>query len=50
MMAFCRSAAEGGQVALPLSTPADEMALLRRSVPDRKVMLAIPSSAKEYPS
>jgi len=50
MMAFCRSAAEGGQVALPLSTPADEIALLRRSVPDRKVMLAIPSSAKEYPA
>ncbi len=50
MMAFCRSAAQGGQVALPLSAPADEMELLRRAVPERKVLLAIPASAKEYPS
>ena len=49
MMAFCRSAAQGGQVALPLSGAADEIALLRRSVPARKVLLAIPASAKEYP-
>jgi predicted dehydrogenase len=51
MMAFCRSAAQGGQVALPLSGAAvDEIELLRRSVPERKVILAIPSSAKEYPT
>jgi hypothetical protein len=50
MMAFCRSAAQGGQVALPLIGAADEIEMLRRAVPDRKVILAIPSSAKEYPS
>jgi predicted dehydrogenase len=49
MMAFCRSAAGDGQVALPLTTAADEMELLKQSVPERKVILAIPSSAKEYP-
>ena len=48
MMAFCRSAAQGGQVALPLTSAADELELLRKSVPDRKVLLAIPASAKEY--
>jgi hypothetical protein len=50
MMAFCRSAAQGGQVALPLTGAMDEIELLRRSVPERKVILAIPSSAKEYPT
>lgn len=50
MMAFCRSAAQGGQVALPLISAADEIDLLRRAVPDRKVLLAIPASAKEYPA
>jgi predicted dehydrogenase len=49
MMAFCRSAAGGGQVALPLTTAADEIELLKKSIPERKVILAIPSSAKEYP-
>src|SRR5216683_338399 len=42
MMAFCRSAAQGGQVALPLTGAMDEIELLRRSVPERKVILAIP--------
>lgn len=50
MMAFCRSAAEGGQVALPLAAPADEIGLLKGSIQDRKVQLAIPESAKEYPT
>jgi len=50
MMAFCRSAAAGGQVALPLVSAADEVQMLKDSVPDRKVKLAIPASAKEYPS
>ncbi len=49
MMAFCRSAAEGGQVPLPLNAAADEMDLLRRSLPEQKVLLSIPASAKEYP-
>lgn len=50
MMAFCRSAAEGGQVALPLSAPADEIELLRRSLPERRVLLSIAANAKEYPA
>jgi predicted dehydrogenase len=50
MMAFCRSAAAGGQIALPLSTAVDEIELLKKSIPERKVILAIPSSSKEYPS
>jgi predicted dehydrogenase len=48
MMAFCRSAAGGGQVALPLSSSADEIELLRRSVPERKILLSFQESAKEY--
>jgi predicted dehydrogenase len=49
MMAFCRSAAEGGQVALPLREAVDEIHLLKRSLPDRKVLLSMPANAKEYP-
>jgi predicted dehydrogenase len=48
MMAFCRSAAQGGQVALPLAEPADELALLRSALPDRKVLLSMAANAKEY--
>ena len=33
MMAFCRSAAQGGQVALPLASGADEIAMLEASLP-----------------
>ncbi len=47
-MAFCRSVAERGQVALPLGTPADEIELLRKSVPDRKVIATTAATAKEY--
>ena len=50
MMAFCRSAAQGGQIPLPLSSGADEIQLLNDSVPERKVILSMPASAKEYPS
>ena len=50
MMAFCRSAAEGGQVALPLTSAADEIEMLKRSVPDRKILLSLAASAKEYTS
>jgi predicted dehydrogenase len=50
MMAFCRSAAQGGQVALPLASGANEIQMIRDSVPDRKVILSMPASAKEYPS
>jgi hypothetical protein len=48
MMAFCRSAAEGGQIALPLASEADEIQLLRNSLPEKRIMLAIAESAKEY--
>jgi predicted dehydrogenase len=48
MMAFCRSVAQGGQIALPLTAPADEMALLMGAVADRKVLLGMAGSAKEY--
>ena len=47
-MALCRSAVEGGQVALPLTTAADEVEMLRKSVPDRKVLLSMAANAKEY--
>jgi hypothetical protein len=50
MMAFCRSAAQGGQVALPLGSAADEIQLLRDSVPDRRVILSMAANAREYPS
>ena len=50
MMAFCRSVANGGQVALPLTSAEDEIEMLRSSVPDRKAMLAMAASAKEYTS
>jgi predicted dehydrogenase len=49
MMAFCRSAAGGGQVALPLDTGADEIRMLRDAVPDRKVLYSMAANAKEYP-
>ena len=50
MMAFCRSAAEGGQVALPLTTGADELAMLAAALPERKVLLSMAANAKEYPA
>ena len=48
MMALCRSAAEGGQVALPLAEPADELQILKDRVADRKVLLSMAANAKEY--
>ena len=48
MMALCRSAAEGGQVALPLDAPADELEMLKKSVSGRKVLFSSPVNAKEY--
>jgi hypothetical protein len=49
MAALYRSAAEGGQISLPLTTGADEIALLKEKVPARKVLFSIPESAKEFP-
>jgi predicted dehydrogenase len=48
MMAFCRSAAQGGQVALPLDSGADEIEMLKASVPPAKVLVSMPANAKEY--
>ena len=48
MMGLCRSAAEGGQVALPLAGPADELDLLKKAVSDRNVLFSSPVNAKEY--
>lgn len=48
MMAMCRSAAEGGQVALPLGAAADELEMLKRSLADRKVLLSMAANEKEY--
>ena len=48
MMAMCRSAVEGGQVALPLAAPADELAMLRQAFGGTKVILSMAANAKEY--
>ncbi len=48
MMALCRSAAGGGQIALPLTSAANEQELLCAALPDRKVLLSIPANSKEY--
>jgi predicted dehydrogenase len=48
MFALQRSAAEGGQVALPLAARADEQALLKAKVPDRTVLVSSPVNAKEF--
>jgi predicted dehydrogenase len=50
MMAFCRSAAEGGQIALPLSGAADELAILRASMPGRRLLLSIATCASPFVS
>jgi predicted dehydrogenase len=46
--AIYRSAADGGQVVLPLASGADEIAALRAKVPDRKVIMTLAESGKEY--
>jgi predicted dehydrogenase len=48
MMAFCRSAAQGGQVALPLTEPADELEMLKSALPQPKALVSMPANAKEY--
>jgi predicted dehydrogenase len=48
MMAMCRSVAQGGQVALPLTDAADEIAMLKSALAGRKVLLSMPANAKEY--
>lgn len=48
MLALQRSAAEGGQVPLPLTAPADEQALLKARVPDRPVLVSCEQNRKEF--
>jgi predicted dehydrogenase len=48
MMALCRSAAKGGQVALPLTDACDELAMVKEHVANTKVLLSSPVNAKEY--
>jgi predicted dehydrogenase len=50
MAALYRSAAQGGQIALPLTSGEDEIALLKAKVPERKVLMPVAGSAKEYPN
>ena len=46
--ALQRSAAQGGQVALPLTASADEQALLRATISDRAVLVSDDVNRKEY--
>ncbi len=48
MMGLCRSAAQGGQVALPLKGSAIELALLKQAVGGKPVLLSSPAHAKEF--
>jgi len=48
MMAMVRSAALGGQVALPLASGMDELALLKEKLPEAKVLLSFSGNQKEY--
>jgi len=50
MSAFYRSVAESGQVPLPITSGADEIALLKQKVPEKRVILTLQESAKEYPT
>jgi predicted dehydrogenase len=48
MMALCRSAVEGGQVALPLTGAADEIGMLRRHLMGSKTLLSTSLNGREY--
>lgn len=48
MAGLMQSAAEGGQIALPLTEGKDEIALLREKIADRKVLVSCPENAKEF--
>ncbi|MEI8242511.1 MAG: Gfo/Idh/MocA family oxidoreductase [bacterium] len=48
MAALQRSAAQGGQVALPLTAPADEQGLLKTAISDRVVLVSDPVNNKEF--
>ncbi len=48
MSGLYRSIIDGGQIALPLTSGMDELAGLKAKVPDRKVLMTLADSAKEY--
>ena len=48
MMGLCRSAVQGGQIALPLTSDADEIAMLRERLAAGKVLVSMPENIKEY--
>ena len=48
MLALQRSAAEGGQIALPLTAPADEQALLKAKLSDAAVQVSFEQNKKEF--
>ena len=48
MSALYRSVIDGGQIALPLTGGVDELAGLKAKVPERKVLMTLADSAKEY--
>ena len=48
MFALQRSAAEGGQIALPLASGADEQAMLKAKISDRTVLVSSPVNKKEF--
>ena len=45
---FCVNVVDGGQVALPLTEPRDELTALRERLPDAAVMYAHPDHAAEF--
>ena len=49
MMGMCRSVTEGGQIALPLAGPADEITSLKEFLSAKKVIFGSPDHAAEYP-
>ncbi|MBI4324548.1 MAG: hypothetical protein HY674_04720, partial [Chloroflexi bacterium] len=48
MLALQRSAAEGGQIALPLTVGADEQAMLKAKLADKPVLVSCEQNRKEY--
>lgn len=50
MMALCRSAVEGGQVALPLRGGVDEIRMLAARLAGQKVLLSTEANASAYPA
>jgi hypothetical protein len=48
MLGMQRSAAEGGQVALPLESGVDEQSLLKSQLPGKPVLVSFEQNRKEF--